>query len=171
MTGKTIRTLKITNYKSIDSLEIRGLSPFSVFAGPNGSGKSNFFDALDFVSLFVRNGVETALRAHGGFANIHSEKRYKDRSRKFSFEIECDLPDVSQKDGSGQSTFHYSLSIHELDESPMIEEHLKYNGEPLLTRHRGETPVITSEEEKGIDQFPKTYSALLLFLGMPLAEL
>ena len=71
MTTKTIHRLKITNYKSIDSLELEGLSPFTVFAGPNGSGKSNFFDALDFVSLFVRGGLEAALRAHGGFANIH----------------------------------------------------------------------------------------------------
>ena len=75
MTEKTIRRLKIENFKSIDSLEVKGLAPFSVFAGANGSGKSNFFDALDFVSLFVRGGLEIALRAHGGFENIRSRKR------------------------------------------------------------------------------------------------
>jgi len=31
---------------------------------PNGSGKSNFFDALDFVRLFVCGDIEIALRAH-----------------------------------------------------------------------------------------------------------
>ena len=91
MTEKTIRRLKIENFKSIDSLEVKGLAPFSVFAGANGSGKSNFFDALDFVGLFVNNGIETALRKHGGFANIHSAKREGADSKKFSFEIECDL--------------------------------------------------------------------------------
>ncbi len=33
MTEKTIRRLKIENFKSIDSLEVKGLAPFSVFAG------------------------------------------------------------------------------------------------------------------------------------------
>ena len=75
MTEKTIRRLKIENFKSIDSLEVKGLAPFSVFAGANGSGKSNFFDALDFVSFFVRGGIEIALPyEHGGFANIHSSE-------------------------------------------------------------------------------------------------
>ena len=67
MTEKTIRRLKIENFKSIDSLEVKGLAPFSVFAGANGSGKSNFFDALDFVGLFVRGGIEIALGGHGAW--------------------------------------------------------------------------------------------------------
>ncbi len=32
MTEKTIRRLKIENFKSIDSLEVKELAPFSVFA-------------------------------------------------------------------------------------------------------------------------------------------
>ena len=83
MSEKTIRRLKIENFKSIDSLEVKGLAPFSVFAGANGSGKSNFFDALDFVGLFVRGGLEIALSEHGGFANIYSKKRAGADSKKF----------------------------------------------------------------------------------------
>ncbi len=51
MTERVIRRLKIENFKSINSLEVQGLAPFSVFAGANGSGKSNFFDALAFIHL------------------------------------------------------------------------------------------------------------------------
>jgi len=58
MSGQTIHYLKITNFKSIDSLEVRNLKPFSVFAGANASGKSNFFDALDFVRTFMESGAE-----------------------------------------------------------------------------------------------------------------
>ena len=65
MTENSIRNLEIGNFKSIDSLRIQDLSPFSVFAGSNGSGKSNFFDALDFVSVFIRHGIEAALQKHG----------------------------------------------------------------------------------------------------------
>ena len=118
MTEKTIRRLKIENFKSIDSLEVEGLAPFSVFAGANGSGKSNFFDALDFVSLFVRGGIEIALRAHGGFANIHSAKREGTDSKKFGFEIECDLLENQEET---PTAFHYSLSIDDnLDSEPQI---------------------------------------------------
>ena len=169
MTNKSIKTLKITNFKSIDSLELNNLSSFSVFAGSNGSGKSNFFDALDFVSIFVRSGIDLALRSYGGFGNIHSEKRRAKYSRKFSFEIECELPD--KRDQDKKANFHYALSIHDLDTFPKIEERLTVNESPLLVRDKGEKPIIKGDEERGIEQFPETYSALLLFFQMPLAEL
>jgi len=171
MTKKTIRSLKITNFKSIDSLEVKGLSPFTVFAGPNGSGKSNFFDALDFVSIFLRSGIETALRQHGGFAIIHSEKRRVEYSRRFGFEIECELP-VTVDEPQESSIFYYSLTINDLDSKPRIEEHLRVDGENLLDRKKGESPVINAGKElQTLDSFPDDYSALLLFRHLPIAEL
>lgn len=171
MMAKTIRSLKITNFKSIDSLELTSLSPFSVFAGANGSGKSNFFDALDFVSLFIRSGVDAALRSHGRYENIHSEKRKSKYARKFDFYIECDLPD-NREEGEGNSTvFSYSLSIHDLDGTPQIEECLSVKGKAFLVRNKGEAPILKGEQDQRIEKFPETYSALLLFSGMPIAEL
>jgi len=175
MTAKTIRSLKITNFKSIDSLELGdGLTPFSVFAGPNGSGKSNFFDALDFVSLFIRNGIDAALRSHGRYENIHSEKKKAGNARKFDFVIECALPD-NRKDKAGkEAIFKYSLSIHQLDDRPQIEERLSINGSDFMDRPKGEPPVLKgegNEKDERVEKFPQDYSALLLFSGMPLAEL
>jgi len=170
MKKKTIRALKITNFKSIDSLEVKGLSPFTVFAGPNGAGKSNFFDALDFVSLFLRSGIETALRQHGGFGTIHSEKRKAAYSRRFGFDIECELP-AAEDEPQAFSVFHYSLTIDDLDSTtPEIEEHLWVNGEALLVRKKGASPVVKSgEEEQTLASFPDDYSALLLFQHLPIA--
>ena len=85
MTKQSIRTLEIGNFKSIDSLQIQGLSPFSVFAGANGSGKSNFIDALDFVSTFVRHGIDAALQRYGGIKNIRSRKRAASKADRFDF--------------------------------------------------------------------------------------
>lgn len=173
MTAKTIRSLKITNFKSIDLLHLEnGLTPFSVFLGPNGSGKSNFFDALDFVSLFVRNGIEAALRAHGGYGAIHSEKRKTVYARQFDFEIECILP-FKQKDETEKNTiWRYSLSIHGLDQKiPQIEERLLVDGALFLDRKKGGHPVINGKEDQPIDNFSKTYSALLLFSEIPLSEM
>ena len=172
MTEKTIRRLKIENFKSIDSLEVKGLAPFSVFAGANGSGKSNFFDALDFVSLFANNGIETALRKHGGFANIRSAKREGADSKTFSFEIECDLLENQEET---PVLFRYSLCIHDLNRDLKIEEY-------LYKEYRdGEKPIIERKGakakyyEKGvislsIDQFPVSHSTLW-FANRPITEL
>ena len=154
MTEKTIRRLKIENFKSIDSLEVKGLAPFSVFAGANGSGKSNFFDALDFVGLFVRGGVEIARHKHGGFENIRSKKREGADSKKFSFEIESDL--LGQQE-------EYSLSINDLDSEPGIREELVLSEEQIV-------------DNKEIDPIGKwgdpIYSTLSLhYRNHPLSEL
>jgi len=177
---KTIHSLKITNFKSIDSLEVKGLTHFSIFAGPNGSGKSNFFYALDFVSLFARNGIDTALRAHGGFGNIHSEKRRARFSGRFDFEIRCDLPEITQEQKEKTSDFHYFLSIHDLDVAPKIEERLHIGDEPIFRRKKGEGPnIIKGKKDRKdmyVERFPPNYSALLFFgvpfvKGTPLVEL
>ena len=169
MTEKTIRRLKIENFKSIDSLEVKGLAPFSVFAGANGSGKSNFFDALDFVSLFVNNGIKVALREHGGFANIHSRKREGTDSKKFRFEIECDLLEQQEET---PTAFHYLLSIDNLDSEPEIEEYLFFNGRQLIVHRRGDGEVSWNKE-RFPDPFlvPAIHSALWRSPNHPLTEL
>ena len=169
MTEKTIRRLKIENFKSIDSLEIEGLAPFSVFAGANGSGKSNFFDALDFVSLFVNNGIKVALREHGGFANILSAKRKGIDSKKFSFEIECDLLEQQEET---PTAFYYSLSINNLNGEPKIEECLYFNERQLIVHRKGDGEVSWNKE-RFPDPFlvPAIHSALWRSPNHPLTEL
>ncbi|MYC13317.1 MAG: AAA family ATPase [Gemmatimonadetes bacterium] len=157
MSDRLIRRLKIANFKSIDSLEITDLSSFSVFAGANGSGKSNFFDALDFVRLFVLGGIGIALRTHGGFANIHSAKRRGPDSKKFCFEIECDL---CEDKSETSSAFHYSLCIHDLDSETNIEEYLYANGKKLVERNRAEVEIYEKGERTSASVFPGSYSVL-----------
>lgn len=168
MSDKPIRRLRIANFKSIDSLEITGLSAFSVFAGANGSGKSNFFDALDFVSLFVRSGIENALHEHGGFANIHSVKRRGADSKKFCFEIECDL---CEDQSETPSVFHYSLCIQNLDREPKIEEYLYANGELIIERNRDEAASYHKGEWSSVGGFPSMHSALWLYRNHPITLL
>ena len=168
MSDKPIRRLKIANFKSIDSLEITGLSSFSVFAGANGSGKSNFFDALDFVSLFVRYGIENALHRHGDFANIHSVKRHGADSKKFYFEIECDL---CEDQSETPSAFHYSLCIHDPKEEPIIEEYLYANGQQLVARKKRELSTYDVNGEPLEIDLPGIHSALWFASEHPFAEL
>jgi predicted ATPase len=46
-----IKELKIEGFKSLGSIQLNDLNPFTVFVGPNGAGKSNIFEALEFWAL------------------------------------------------------------------------------------------------------------------------
>ena len=171
MSDKTIHYLKITNFKSIDSLEIKGLSSFSVFAGANGCGKSNFFDALYFIRTFIESGIEVALRSHGRYENIHSEKRKAKYARKFDFEIHCDLPDNPEGCTENQVAFHYLLSIHELDKTPIIEERLYIDGVLKLTRHKDELHILLKDTgDDLVNICPISYSVLLTYYDIPITQ-
>ena len=170
MTAYPMRNLKITNYKSIDSLTIDRLTPFSVFAGANGSGKSNFFDAMEFTTRIVRFDVNYALRSHGGYDNVRSLKRYAPRNQRFEFEMECDLP-VPSTDGE-LATAGYKLVVHDLHGSPTIEERLHDGGTDVLTRsHQGSLNILRGTKLREISGFAKWHSGLLLFGARPLARL
>ncbi|MDM8558287.1 AAA family ATPase [Candidatus Parabeggiatoa sp. HSG14] len=122
----TIDYLKISNYRSIDVLELHDIKPFSVFAGPNGSGKSNFFDALDFVNWVIRFGVDEALKKHGGFENIRCLRRCSDAARVFEFESVFKFEDDTKK----TETLTYHFEISQLDTSPTLDEYIQkgHNG-------------------------------------------
>lgn len=122
MADRSAFDLEIANYKSIASLEIKGLRPFSVFAGPNGSGKSNFCGALDFVGRVCRHGVEDALRAHGGAANVRSVKLYAPYNQRFEFGMHRHNADDHVARRNQPSS--YTLKIHDLDTAPKAEETL-----------------------------------------------
>ncbi len=171
MSDKTIHYLKITNFKSIDSLEIKGLSSFSVFAGANGCGKSNFFDALDFIRTFIESGIEVALRSHGRYENIHSEKRKAKYARRFDFEIHCDLPNNPEGRTENQVAFHYLLSIHELDKTPIIEERLSIDGVLHLIRHKDELRILLKDTGDYLgNKCPISYSVLLTYYDIPITQ-
>ena len=157
MNKKSIRTLEIGNFKSIDSLRISGLSPFSVFAGANGSGKSNFIDALDFVGIFVLHGIDAALQKYGGINNIRSRKRVGSKAGRFDFRIECNFVDELGL----ESVFDYSLRVHGLYEQPEPEEFLSVNGDRLMIREIG-TGCTRLQGKPDIQGFPNVYSALSL---------
>ena len=151
--------LLISNYKSIASLKIGGLLPFTVFAGPNGSGKSNFFDALDFVGKVCRYGVEDALRAHGGADNIRSAKLYKPKNRHFEFEIKLHDANAGKPDDAPSSD--YALRIQEFATAPEIGESLSDHDIPVISRAPGNRVLVGHRADRM--SYPASMSALRIF--------
>jgi predicted ATPase len=45
-----IEYLGIKNYRSLKDIELKKITPLTVFLGPNGSGKSTIFDVFAFLS-------------------------------------------------------------------------------------------------------------------------
>ncbi|MDM8547378.1 AAA family ATPase [Candidatus Venteria ishoeyi] len=103
-----IRYLKISNFKSINMLELRNIQPFSVFAGPNGSGKSNFFDAMNFVGKILHFGAEEAIRQYGGYENIYCYQRSAENNQFFEFVIEAIIRDHTRDE---DVIYQYKLTI------------------------------------------------------------
>jgi predicted ATPase len=164
-----IQYLKISNFKSIDRLELRNINDFSVFAGANGSGKSNFFDALDFVNHFMRHGITEALRWYGGFANIHYLQQNQDYAQQFEFEIECTLP--KPQDNLINTRYEYHLTINSLDTEPEINEKLFINKKETIIRNDSLGMELGIPKELNPFREAIEYSVLSLTPKLPLSAL
>lgn len=154
----SIAKLKVTNFRSIDSLTLENLPAFAVFAGPNGAGKSNFFDAIHFVKTIVQSGIEVALRQFGGYDNIHSVKRRREYARTFEFYLEASLADEGGPD-------RYHLKITQLDDSPVIEEEVTLGNGWSITRKKDDSILMRmagNQEGHRFPSLPSLPSALLL---------
>src|SRR2546421_320062 len=80
-----LRRVRIKGYKSIAFCDVT-LEPLTILVGRNASGKSNFVDALAFLRDIVNQGVNEAVKRHGGAEAIRCQLR---DDRAVSIEIEC----------------------------------------------------------------------------------
>lgn len=164
MSKPFIKRLKISNFKSIDTLELHDVGPFSVFAGANGTGKSNFFDALMFLNRLIVSGVEDSVRAHGGLETIRRAGSSAHET-VFAFEIEAELlfPDAFP--------FQYKINIFEVNGDYEISEFMDMDGHTILSRERGKAPLLQWEgNAQRIEQFRGDYSALTMAIRSPVSE-
>lgn len=69
----TIKSIKISNFKSFNNLEIN-LHDFNLLIGANASGKSNFIQIFKFLKDTVEYGLDNAISLQGGleyFRNVN----------------------------------------------------------------------------------------------------
>jgi len=175
MSKPFIKRLKISNFKSIDTLELHDVGPFSVFAGANGTGKSNFFDALSFFQRVLVSGAVEAIRESGGMANVRSYRQNgHDSDLVFKLEIDCSLPSSFKGFGLGTDPVptSYSLSVVETERGPELEERLFENGREIFQRTRADAGFKIKIDGGGEFSPPmrSDYSALSMFMGISIVE-
>ncbi len=136
-----IEYLRVQNYRALRNLELKQLTPMTVFLGPNGSGKSTLFDVFAFLSECFSIGLRKAWDRRGRFKEL--------RTRGADGPITIELK-YREKKGTPLITYH--LSISEGKRGPYIaEEWLHWRrgqtGKPFrfLDFKEGAGRVITGE--------------------------
>lgn len=78
-----IEQLRVRNYRALHDLELKNITPFTVFLGPNGSGKSTIFDVFAFLSECFQLGLRRAWDRRGRFREL----RTRGEEGPISFEL------------------------------------------------------------------------------------
>ena len=141
-----IEYLKVQNYRALHNLELKKITPLTVFLGPNGSGKSTIFDVFAFLSECFTESLRKAWDRRGRFREL----RTRDSTG-------CIIIELKYRETSKSPLITYHLAIDEENNRPFIaEEWLQWRrggqGKPFrfLDFKKGEGQVIsgaTPDEE------------------------
>lgn len=83
-----IESLSVKNYRALRDVELKKITPLTVFLGPNGSGKSTLFDVFAFLAECFTVGLRSAcdkrgrfkeLQTRGSHGSIEFELKYRER--------------------------------------------------------------------------------------------
>ena len=147
-----IESLRVRNYRALRDVELKGITPLSVFLGPNGSGKSTLFDVFAFLAECFTIGLRPAWEKRGRFKEL--------RTRGSDGPIEFELK-YREKPKAPLITYH--LTIDEEAKGPCVKtEWLRWRrgsqGRPFrfLNFRAGNGHVtageIPDEEDKRINE-------------------
>ena len=136
-----IEYLRVQNYRALRDIELKALTPLTVFLGPNGSGKSTLFDAFAFLAESFGSGLRKAWDKRGRFKELRS----RGATGPIVFEVK-----YREKTGSPIITYH--LEIDEDAKGPFVSrEFLQWkrgsHGKPFrfLNFTKGEGEVVTGD--------------------------
>lgn len=136
-----IEYLHVENYRALQSIEMRNITPLTVLLGPNGSGKSTIFDVFNFLSECFQHGLRHAWDRRG------RARELKTRGQEGPVVIE-----LKYRERPGQPLITYHLAIDEGSKGPFVaEEWLQWrrgsHGKPFrfLEYHRGQGRAVSGE--------------------------
>jgi len=136
-----VESLRVRNFRALRDLEMRNLTPLTVFLGPNGSGKSTIFDVFAFLSECFTVGLRKAWEKRGRLKEM--------RTRGATGPVVIELK-YREKRTAPLITYH--LAIDENTKGPyVLEEWLQWKrgswGKPFkfLDFHQGAGRVISGD--------------------------
>jgi predicted ATPase len=147
-----IEYLRVQNYRALRDLELKGITPLTVFVGPNGSGKSTIFDVFAFLSECFLVGLRKAWDRRGRFKELRSRGSDGAISFELKYRERLHTPIIT-----------YHLAINEDGDGPFVaEEWLQWKrlsrGRPFrfLSFEKGAGRVVSGDvpdaQDKRIDE-------------------
>ena len=143
-----IERLHVQNYRALQNVELKDITPLTVLLGPNGSGKSTIFDVFNFLSECFQFGLRHAWDRRG------RSKELKTRGQDGPVVIE-----IKYRERPKQPIITYHLAINEGIRGPFVaEEWLQWQrgryGRPFrfLDYKKGQGRVISGEMPEQSDQ-------------------
>lgn len=104
-----IESIRVQNYRALKDIELKKITPLTVFLGPNGSGKSTLFDVFAFLSECFNTGLRKAWDKRGRFREL----RTRGQQGPIIFEL-------SYRESKQQELMTYRLEINEDPEGPFV---------------------------------------------------
>ena len=136
-----IEYLHVQNYRALRDIELKKITPITVFIGANGSGKSTIFDVFAFLSECFTLGLRKAWDRRGRFRELRT------RGEEGFIIIE-----LKYRERAKSPLITYHLAINEANNRPYVaEEWLQWRrgnkGKPFrfLDFKEGEGKVVSGE--------------------------
>jgi predicted ATPase len=112
---------RVKNYRALHDLELKAITPLTVFLGPNGSGKSTMFDVFAFLSECFSVGLRKAWDRRGRFKELRTRGAEGAIVFELRYREQPDLPLIT-----------YHLAIEEDLKGPYVaEEWLQWRRRPV----------------------------------------
>lgn len=136
-----IEHVKVRNFRTLQDVEFKDLTPLTALLGPNGSGKSTFFDVFAFLSDCFSEGLRNAVDKRGRFSDLRS----RGQNGSIVFEI-------AYREAIDPRLIRYHLEIDERGGKPIVaNEWMQWKrgswGQPFrfLDYREGQGRVITGD--------------------------
>lgn len=104
-----IEQVKVRNFRALQDVEFKELTPLTALLGPNGSGKSTFFDVFAFLSDCFTEGLRSAVDKRGRFSDLRS----RGQNGSIVFEI-------AYREAIDPRLIRYHLEIDERNGKPIV---------------------------------------------------
>ncbi len=113
-TPARVEQVTIGNFRSLQKVDFRSITPLTALLGANGSGKSTFFDVFAFLSDCFSEGLRRAVDKRGKFSDLRS----RGQGGPITFEVA--YREGGQIDGKRPGLVRYHLEIDEHEGRPVV---------------------------------------------------